>query len=82
LRCGYPQFKPRLLDGVRNPASQLPNLLVLDGQQRLTTLFMVLLSEQPVIIKDPKSQKLIEKWYYLDIEKSLESECDSFGKLR
>ncbi len=51
------QFKPRLLDGVATTATQTPNLLVLDGQQRLTTSFMVLLSEQPVVIKDP-SQKL------------------------
>ncbi len=70
------QFKPRLLDGVANSASQLPNLLVLDGQQRLTTLFMVLLSSQPVTIKDLKSQKLTQKWYYLDIEKSLQPNCD------
>ena len=31
------QFKPRLLDGVINSTPQLPNLLLLDGQQRLTT---------------------------------------------
>ncbi|MEI2581763.1 DUF262 domain-containing protein [Scytonema sp. PRP1] len=78
----HQQFKPRLLDGVATAVPQTPHLLVLDGQQRLTTLFMVLLSEQPVIIKDAKSQKLTKKWYYLDIEKSLEPECDSFGKLR
>ncbi|GJD16385.1 hypothetical protein RIVM261_013410 [Rivularia sp. IAM M-261] len=70
------QFKPRLLDGVIIAACQAPNLLVLDGQQRLTTLFMVLLSEQAVIIKDPKSQKLTKKWYYLDIEKCLEPQRD------
>lgn len=70
------QFKPRLLDGVINAAIQTPNLLVLDGQQRLTTSFMVLLSEQPVVIKDPKTQKLAKKWYYLDIQKCLEPECD------
>ena len=60
------QFKPRLLNGVPTTATQTPNLLVLDGQQRLTTSFMVLLSEQPVVIKDPKSQKLTTKWYYPD----------------
>ncbi len=38
------QFKPRLVDGVLKPESHVPNLLILDGQQRLTTLFMVLLS--------------------------------------
>ncbi|MGB3653383.1 MAG: hypothetical protein WBA41_19485 [Rivularia sp. (in: cyanobacteria)] len=37
---------------------------------------MMLLSSQPVTIKDFKSQKLIKKWYYLDIEKSLEPNCD------
>ncbi|WP_066425913.1 DUF262 domain-containing protein [Anabaena sp. 4-3] len=70
------QFKPRLVDGVLKPENNAPNLLILDGQQRLTTLFMVLLSEQPVIIKDQKSQKIIKKWYYLDIEKCLNPECD------
>ncbi|MDZ8028318.1 MAG: DUF262 domain-containing protein [Nostoc sp. DedQUE11] len=70
------QFKPRLVDGVLKPENHVPNLLILDGQQRLTTLFMVLLSQQPVIIKDQKSQKIIKKWYYLDIEKCLNSECD------
>jgi hypothetical protein len=63
-------FKPRLLDGVplQNPCS--PSLLILDGQQRLTTLFMVLLSEQPVLIKG--SNKRSHQWYYLDIKKALD----------
>jgi hypothetical protein len=63
------QFKPRLIDSVTNPSPQPPSLLILDGQQRLTCLYMVLLSSQPVHIKDPKSQKLLKKWYYLDIKK-------------
>jgi hypothetical protein len=66
------QFKPRLINNVKKPQNYSPNFLILDGQQRLTTLFMVLLSEQPVIIKDQKSQKLIKKWYYLDIAKCLD----------
>ncbi|MBW4561818.1 MAG: DUF262 domain-containing protein [Mojavia pulchra JT2-VF2] len=70
------QFKPRLVDGVLKPENHAPNLLILDGQQRLTTMFMMLLSGQPVIIKDQKSQKIIKKWYYLDIEKCLNPECD------
>ncbi|QSJ20360.1 type V CRISPR-associated protein Cas12k [Nostoc sp. UHCC 0702] len=32
------QFKPRLVDGVLKPENHAPNLLILDGQQRLTTL--------------------------------------------
>jgi hypothetical protein len=70
------QFKPRLVNSVTLPEPQPPNLLILDGQQRLTTLFMVLLSGQPVVIKDQKSQKLIKKWYYLDIEKCLNPDSD------
>ncbi len=70
------QFKPRLVDSVTLPEPQPPNLLILDGQQRLTTLFMVLLSGQPVVIKDQKSQKLIKKWYYLDIEKCLDPDTE------
>lgn len=70
------QFKPRLINGVRKPQLHSPNLLILDGQQRLTTLFLVLLSEQPVVIKDQKTQKLIKKWYYLDIAKSLDHNID------
>ncbi|MBD2487611.1 DUF262 domain-containing protein [Aulosira sp. FACHB-615] len=75
------QFKPRLVDGVLTPPNHLPNLLILDGQQRLTTAFMVLLSEQPVIIKDQKNQKTIKKWYYLDIEKCLDPECDRLNAI-
>lgn len=70
------QFKPRPVDGVLKPENYVPNLLILDGQQRLTTLFMVLLSQLPVTIKDQKSQKSIKKWYYLDIKKCLDPECD------
>lgn len=70
------QFKPRPLDGLSLLDPSLADLLILDGQQRLTALFMVLLSGHPVSIKDPKSQKLIKKWYYLDIKKCLDPECD------
>lgn len=70
------QFKPRLVDSVTLSQAQPPSLLILDGQQRLTTLFMVLLSGQAVVIKDQKSHKRIKKWYYLDIEKCLNSNSD------
>ncbi len=45
--------------------------LILDGQQRSTALFMALFSGQPVWIKEKKSQKIQERWYYIDIEKAL-----------
>jgi hypothetical protein len=42
---------------------------------------MVLLSGQAVVIKDQKSHKRIEKWYYLDIEKCLNSNSDRLRRL-
>ena len=70
------QFKPRLVDGVTLPEPNPPKLLILDGQQRLTTLFMALLSGEPVTVKEPKSQKAHRKWYYLDILKCLNPNLD------
>ena len=68
----YLSFKPRVLDGVTLQRPPAPSLLILDGQQRLTTLFMVLLSEQPVLIKDSNGNKRSRKWYYLDLKKALD----------
>src|SRR4028118_1435096 len=70
------RFKPRLVDGTLLQQPPAPNLLILDGQQRLTTLFMVLLSEQPVLVKDSKGNKLSHHWYYLDIDKALDPDTD------
>jgi uncharacterized protein with ParB-like and HNH nuclease domain len=70
------RFKPRLIDGLTLQKPPVPSLLILDGQQRLTTLFMVLLSGQPVPVKSSKSHKISHKWYYLDIAKSLDENAD------
>ncbi|MBD2014102.1 DUF262 domain-containing protein [Microcoleus sp. FACHB-53] len=67
------RFKPRPVDGATLQQPPAPNLLILDGQQRLTALFMVLLSEQPVLVKSSNSNKISRHWYYLDIEKALDS---------
>jgi hypothetical protein len=69
-------FKPRIINGVTLQQPTVPSLLILDGQQRLTTLFMVLLSGQPVPVKDSKSNKINHKYYYLDIEKSLDKNVE------
>jgi len=67
------RFKPRPVDGATLQQPSAPNLLILDGQQRLTTLFLVLLSEQPVLVKTSNSNKISRHRYYLDIEKALDS---------
>ncbi len=66
------KFKPRLIEGVTLKIIPEPSKLILDGQQRSTALFMALFSSQPVWIKEKKSQKIQERWYYIDIEKALD----------
>lgn len=50
-----------------------PEKLILDGQQRLTSLTQVLALSRPVKTKDARG-KVIERYYYIDIEKALDVE--------
>ena len=43
-----------------------PDILVLDGQQRMTSVFTSLLCKKPVPTRDDKG-KNIKRFYYLDI---------------
>ena len=65
------RFKPRSLAGISTEPATIPSLLILDGQQRLTSLYQALLSQQPVTTKNRSGQKLDRRWYYIDIQKAL-----------
>jgi hypothetical protein len=77
LETGNPavRFKHRLLEGVTHKELQKPDQLLLDGQQRMTSLFQVLLSEQLVKTKDVRGKE-IHRWYYIDIAKALNPNYD------
>jgi hypothetical protein len=77
LETGNPavSFKHRLLEGVTRKEPQKPDQLLLDGQQRMTSLFQVLLSEKPVKTKDVRGKE-IHRWYYIDIAKALNPNSD------
>ena len=64
------RFKPRPLDGADLTGPVEPTELLMDGQQRLTSLFQALASEKPVDTMDARRKKLL-RWYYVDIERSL-----------
>ena len=66
---GVVRFKPRLLAGVP-PLDIAPAELLLDGQQRITSLYQVAYSQAPVRTKTPKGTE-IERFYYLDIKLAL-----------
>lgn len=69
------RFKPRPVEGVSLPQNRKPKLLILDGQQRLTSLYLALVNQEPVKTQNEKKQSL-KRYYYLNIEKSLSNEDD------
>ncbi len=68
-------FKPRFIEGVEINDPISPEMLILDGQQRLTSLYYVLRSGKPVPTRTEKG-KDIKRFYYLDIEKCLDPNVD------
>jgi hypothetical protein len=56
-----------------HPAAAPAEELLLDGQQRITSLFGALASALPMTVRKPKSErKTLKRFYYLDITRSLE----------
>jgi hypothetical protein len=66
------RFKPRSLQGIEIELGTSPTLLILDGQQRLTSLYQALFCQQPVTTKSRNGHKLDRRWYYIDIQKALQ----------
>jgi|SRR5579863_572891 len=77
LQTGNPdvRFKARLLEGIQLDPHPSPERFVLDGQQRLTSLFQSLCLDKPVATYDMRG-KSIQRWYYLDMMKALDPRCD------
>jgi len=68
------RFQSRSVAGAP-PASNQPEQLLLDGQQRITSLFQVLASGQVVETQDDH-KKPIKRWYYIDIMTALNPAVD------
>ena len=68
-------FKYKPIEGSNaNPESE-PDELILDGQQRLTSLYNALYSKKAVHTKTDKGKE-IDRFYYLDIEKAIDPSAD------
>ncbi len=67
---GESRFQVRPVEGVELPPNTNPEELILDGQQRLTSLTQVLKLDKPVATRDEKKREL-KLHYYFDIEKAL-----------
>lgn len=77
LDTGGPvNFKPRPVEGTPPEAKLKPALsLLLDGQQRMTSLYQVTLRGKVVDTVTPKNKK-VKRWFYIDIRKSLDPSSD------
>lgn len=69
------RFKHKPIEGSNANPNTKPDELILDGQQRLTSLYNALYSKKPVRTKTDKGKE-IERYYYLDIEKALDPDTD------
>jgi hypothetical protein len=69
------RFAPRTIEGVALAQPREPDLLLLDGQQRLTSLYQALMGGRPVRTKDARGN-VIDRLYYLDIAKALDPAAD------
>ncbi|WP_420632511.1 GmrSD restriction endonuclease domain-containing protein [Candidatus Palauibacter sp.] len=77
LVAGNPcvNFKARLLEGVNLNPRPKPETLLLDGQQRLTSLFQALKSQDPVCTRSSRGKKLL-RHYYAKIEACIDPSVD------
>ncbi|WP_111767146.1 DUF262 domain-containing protein [Nakamurella deserti] len=67
-------FAPKPLSGVKGSLAS-PEQLLLDGQQRTTSLYQALMSGEPVDTKDAREKK-ISRWYYIDMKVALAPDSD------
>lgn len=72
---GEINFKTRLVEGVKGNPADAPQQFILDGQQRLTSLYQTLLSLDGVDTKDSRNKKL-RLWYYIDMLKAMDEHAD------
>ena len=74
---GEVQFQSRLIEGVTSNGQGGKEQYLLDGQQRLTSLYQALRYERPVKTRiRPGGARVIERWYYIDIHKALDPLSD------
>lgn len=69
------RFKSRLIEGLSLHRIPNPEKLILDGQQRLTSLYASIINKDNVFTKTDKGKE-IKVFYYLNMEKCLDENTD------
>jgi hypothetical protein len=75
------RFKQRPIQGATLPLAAKAERLILDGQQRLTSLFQSLVLQSPVKTHDVR-RKPIEGWLYIDMRGALDPNVDREEAIR
>ena len=76
LRAGGDvRFKLRPVEGSTPLPGTQPERLILDGQQRLTSLFQAVASGRPVETQDVRKHK-VSGWFYMDMRTALNPNAD------
>lgn len=68
-------FKTTPVEGAPVPDGVNPELLILDGQQRLTSLYQAIITNKVVKTKNSKRYE-IKRWYYIDMKIAMDTDSD------
>ncbi len=71
---GIVSFHPRPIEGAAGASLVTPLELLLDGQQRVTSLYQAALRSE-VVDTETVSGKKLRRWFYFDMEKALDLSC-------
>lgn len=74
------RLKPRTVEGAPPSNGRVPEKLILDGQQRLTSLYLSLRSGKSVPTRTEKGQD-IERVYFFDMKVCLDPDADRFDAI-
>jgi len=69
------KFSPKPIEGVLDCNVKNPEYLVLDGQQRITTLYQTIVTNRVVKTRNDKNFEIF-RWFYIDMKKAIDSSCD------
>ncbi len=75
LSGGEINFRTRTIEGVEENGTNSAEAFLLDGQQRLTSLYQALRHPGPVDTHDARGKK-IKRWYYIDMQKAMDTFVD------
>ena len=70
---GNVKFHERPIEGLKFDSKNKPERLILDGQQRITSLYRALVHQEAVQTKDTR-RKPVSGWFYIDIEAALKDD--------